>query len=493
MPTYKYTWFSGLLNMGVWDFSKPANELSACKNIQEDEVGVLKRVPWSSKASTDKVNSATSMVWFLSYYFQNSTWNSYLIAWSESWTWYNLEYRTTAEVPENAPWTPLTWWTYALRANAKLSSVNYLDRLFIVWHDATDNAFINPATIFWTTHTISAWTDANLLNMPYWKYIVEFQDLLYVLNTSIWWIKYPSHAYYCNDPIDGAITWNNTLNFLEFGQQDWEEITWWAKSNDRLVVFKSNSMWTWDESNKRRIASIWCDSHESIKEVNWILYWFNRNGIWRWDGAIPQLISWKVQPFIEAIDQTQLNRTIAVINWYEYRLFIGNVSVRWITYTNCWIVFDVRREKFYIRCTANPALSATEYIEAWKKRSYFWSDTGYVYKFSQYIDSINSDDWAEIDHFFITNTIDFWDPAVVKLIWETHFYTLNSNWLKYVIDADKSWEFNEWVPGQISWWNVYSDIVWASWHRFTFKFFWKDSWTPMEFEWMVLDVNVKEE
>jgi hypothetical protein len=56
--------------------------------------------------------------------------------------------------------------------------------------------------------------------MPQAKYVVEYNDLLYTLNSYIDSTKYPSNAYYSNDPVDNAITWNNTLNFLEFGQQD---------------------------------------------------------------------------------------------------------------------------------------------------------------------------------------------------------------------------------------------------------------------------------
>ena len=486
MPAYNYTGFSGLLNMGVGDFWKPANELSSCKNIQEDEVGVLKRVPWTSKADSHQLNAGTVNVNFLSSYYQNSTWTTYMIWGSGSWADYVLQYRTTWA------WTALTGGTYTSRLDAELSSVNYLDKLFIVWYDSVDSVFLPNATILWTTHSTS---DANLTSMPQAKYVVEYNDLLYTLNSYIDSTKYPSNAYYSNDPVDNAITWNNTLNFLEFGQQDWDEITWGAKSNDRLVVFKNNSMWTWDESNKKKIGNIGCDSYKSIQEVNSILYWFNRNGIWRWDGAIPQLISGKVQPFIDAIDQSKLNKVVAVQNWLEYRMFIGTVVVRWVTYTNCWIVFDVRREKFYIRCTKTNALSACEYVESntWIKRSYFGSNTGYVYKFNQYIDWINSDDWDDIDYFFVTNTIDLGAPEIEKLIGTVHFYTLNANWLKYQIDSDKSGEFNEWVPGQIVWKNVYDNEVTATGHRFTFKFFNKDQWTPMEFEWLVLNSDLKED
>jgi len=45
MAVFQLLGFNGLLNIGVGDFGKPINELSACKNVQEDRVGILKRVP----------------------------------------------------------------------------------------------------------------------------------------------------------------------------------------------------------------------------------------------------------------------------------------------------------------------------------------------------------------------------------------------------------------------------------------------------------------
>ena len=475
-----------MLNMWVGDFKKPENELSACKNVQEDEVWVLKRVPGSSKAASDKVNTVTTNVNFLAQYFQNSTGITRLIAGSNNSTGYTLEYRTTST------WTALTGGTYTLRADAELSAVNYLDRLFIIGYDSVDSEFLAPARILGTVHTTDTGVDTNLTSMPSGKYLVKHNDLLYVLNAKVGSDEYPSRGYYCGDPVASAITWTTVTDFLEFGQQDGDVITGGASSNDRLVVFKSNSMWTWDESSRKKIASVGCDSYKSIQEVNGVLYWFNRDGLWRWDWALPQFISSKVQPFIDAIDQTALDNIVSTRSGLEYRTFIGTVTVRGITYTNCWIVFDVRREKFYIRCTKTNALSATEYIESSEKRSYFGSNTGYVYKFAQYIDEVNSDDDNDIDYFFITNTIDMKNPQMIKYVSKLHTYTLNSNWLKYTVDSDKSWQFNE-GQGQIIESNVYSWNIDASAYRYTFKFFGKDSWTPMEFEGFSLDVIKKED
>lgn len=482
MPRYPFTWFSWLLNIWAWDFVKPTNELSAMKNVQEDEVGILKRVPWYSKATAWTVASAPSgNVTYLHQYYQPSSNTLRMLAWVVSWTDIILNYRTTS------------WWstlqTLWISSTKIPSSVNYLDRTFIVWWVPTSSSFLSNATVYWTTYSTS---DSNLTSMPQSRYIVKHNDLLYTLYSYESATLYPSRAYYCSTPVAWAITWTPATDFLEFGQDDWDEITWWASSNNRLVVFKQNSMWTWDESNKKQIADIGCDSHRSIQQVNWILYWFNRLGIWRWDWGIPQLISQKVQKFIDAINVSSYTDIIASRDWLEYRLFIGNVTVNWYSYTNAWIVFDARREKFYIRCTSNPAKSVCEYSESSKRRMYFGSNNAYVYKQSKYVDWVNSDDWNEIDWFFTTNALDFTVPHLIKHSPHMHVYTLNAWWMVCAIDADKKWTFDAWRL-QINNSNIDSIDINSSAYRYTFKFFGKDANRPFEFEWFIIDVNEKED
>lgn len=456
------------------------------KNVQEDRVGILKRVPWYSKANSAQVNAWTNNVNFLHSYFQASansgSWERYLLAGSKNWTWYTIQYRTTWA------WTALTWGTYASRADAEISAVNYLDKAFIVWYDPVYKEYLAPATITWTTHSTS---DANVAWMPSWRYLVRYRDLLYVLYTKIGLTVYPSRAYYCQAPVNMAIQtggWNTPYNFEQFGQDDWDEIMWWAEAYDKLVVFKTNSMWTYDEESVKKIADIGCDSHKSIKVINWILYWANRQWIWRWAWDLPQLISGKVQWIVEAIDQTKLTEMVASNYWFEYRLYVGNITYEWNVYTNCWICFDARREKFYIRCTYHKPYSSTKYIESWKERMYFGSDTGYVYKQSTYVDWVNSDDGNEIDYLFTTNCLDFGWAQVIKNSPSIYFFTHNCSWMKYVTDVDHEGQFN-WHRWQIDSSNISEEEMWLSWNRLNIKFYWKDKNEPFEFEGFVIDVQ----
>jgi len=484
MAIFNFTNFSGMLNVGVWDFQKPANELSAMKNVQEDRVGILKRVPGYAKAVNDQVNWAATNVNFLHYYFRPSTGIQYLLAGSNKWTGYTIEHRTTWN------WTAMnSGGTYASRADAKLSAVNYLDKAFIVGYDPVDKEYLSPATVKGTDHITSAWTDSDLTNMPSGRFLVRYRDLLYVLYAKVGSDIYPSRAYYCDDPVDMKIPdWTVLTNFVEFGQDDGDEITWGADAYDKLVVFKTNSMWTYDEEDRRKVADIGCDSSESIRNINGVLYWANRYGIWRWAGDLPQLISGKVQPFMDSINQGTLWQMVASNVGFEYRLFIGDVTVDWVSYTNTWICFDVRREKLYIRCTIHKPLSFSKYIEAGKERIYFGANTGYVYKMATYQDNVNSDDGDEIDYFFTTNNLDFWAAQTVKNWPDIYFFTHNAGWMKYVVDVDHKGEFNA-REGYIGESNMKEEPLNVNCNRLAIKFYGKDKDKPFEFEGFVIEIN----
>lgn len=475
MAKYNYTNFSWLLNIGASDFLKPVTELSSCKNVYEDAVWVLKRERWYSK-----FYSNWQGLWNVIYLASLDDWTTYwetVIAWINNWTWLWIYEATWAWLTNLA--------TTASRAWAQISWTTYLNRHFIVWYDWTDSEFLQNATVTHNTYSESDW---NLTSMPQGKFIAQYRDLLYVLNTKIWSDVYPSRAYYNDDPVWWAITWTNTTNFLSFGQNDWDYITCWIEASDKLVVFKQRSMWTWNEENVKRVSDAWCESPRSLQVINGVLYWLNRDWIWRWDWALPQLISWKVQGLLEQMDMSKLSEVISIKNWLEYRVYIWDINYRWNVFSNCWIVFDARREKFRIRCTSHKPYSSCSHTVNWVNHSYFWTAWWYVEKFAKPYENQNSDDWYEIDYMFETNLLDFWAPDIKKFSPRMTVFSKNPNGMKYVVDADNQDSYREdW--GQIIDANVFSADLGSEAYRYRVKFYGKDSWTPFEFEWITVEVK----
>jgi hypothetical protein len=360
---------------------------------------------------------------------------------------------------------------------------NYFGRAFIVGYKS-GSTFLPNALIDGTTFKTSDSTF--LTDMPQGKFVVRYRDLLYILHALVSGTVYPTRAYYCDEPASNKIAWTGVAtNFVEFGYDDGDIITGGAECLDRLIVFKTNSMWKYDESSVEQIADVGCDSHRSIIKVNKVLYWYNRNGFWRWRGAQPELISAKAQPFIDAMSQSTLSSVVGVCyNGFEYRAFIGTVTVEGITYTNAWFCWDTRREKCYIRCTAAPAKSACTYTESNTgiQRAYFGDNDGFVYKFATKVDAVFSDSGTEIDSFFITKNLDYGVPEDRKIVNRMNVFSKYAMGMKVAVDVDNSGEFSEANKPIGMSRNVDEIPLIAGGNRYKYKFYEKGSSKSWQFE-----------
>jgi len=433
----------------------------------------------SVSPSTGQIISGEN-VNYLHKYYDTSARTTYLLATSNDGSDLTLEYRTTGS------WTTIsgistTWDNYA---DSQPDMENYLGRTFIVGYKS-DSTFLPNALIDATTFKTS--DDTMLTDMPQGKYIVRYRDLLYVLHAKTGGTVYPTRVYYCDEPTAGFIAWANlSTTFIEFGYDDGDVITGGAEALDRLIVFKTNSMWKYDESSVEKVADIGCDSNRSIKVINKVLYWYNRDGFWRWRGGQPELISAKAQPYIDAMNQASLLDVVAVpYNGTEYRAFIGTITVEDITYTNAWFCWDTRREKCYIRCTATPGKSACVYVENGKRRAYFGNDDGYVYKFATPVDKDYTDAGAEIDSFFITKNLDYGAPEIKKIVNQMTVFTKYASNMKVAVDADNRGEFNE-SNTQILKNNIDELKFVAGANRYRYKFYQKGSGKSWQFEGFVV-------
>jgi len=490
LTSIRYTNFDGLLNSDTSDFLMGQDELKAVKNVWTYTLGRLEKVPGYQKAAATVVVSSED-VDYLHWYFDTTSKTDYLFAVSDTGSNLTLRYIAPDATSPITVWTTVgsiltSWDTYA---GSNVDMENYLGRTFVVGHK-TGTTYLPSATVKGTTFST---TDTSLTDMPQAKYVVRYRDLLYVGHTKVGADVYPSRVYYSDEPTDREIGWKNTLTqFVEFGYDDGDEITGMAEALDRLIVFKERSMWKYDESERKKIADFGCDSYKSIIKVNNILYWFNRFGFWRWRGAEPELISAKAQSYIDAIDQAKLNEVVATkYNGFEYRAFIGDVTVDGYTYQNAWFCWDTRRETCYIRCTFNEVKSAAEFKQGSKVRAYFGDNAGYVYNFATKVDKLFADDGNEIDSFFVTQAYDYGVPEDVKFVNHMTTFATHAEGLKCAIDVNKNRSFNETNIAQLDKNIGHADIT-SSGNRYSYKFYEKSDNKSFEFEGFTIATKIKE-
>lgn len=481
-----------MLNNWVDDFSKPINEISECKNVYEKNVWALTKVPWYTAIWT------TGMAWLnvtkLHYYHRPSTWVHYML-WCWDWaTDQTIKYRTT--------WAWSTVTTLSWRANTELSMVNFLDKTFVVWYReytsawVLDRTFDTPATIKWTDYITSTTTDPDLTWMPQWRFITKYNDRLAVAHVKIWNDIYPSRVYFSDIPVAMAIPSWNSSSFEDFGFQDWDMIMWIWEIASKLTVLKNSSIWTmefvqWETTDLKKVANIGCISDKSVTIIHWAMYWLNKDWVWRYSGWTPQLISRKVQKFIDSMTNTNFVNAVGTQYENEYRVFVWEVTVDWYLYSNTWLCFDMLKETWYIRCTAHPAYSSVIYTESWEERTYFWT-VGKVEKFAVRNDNVFSDDWYEIDSFAWLNYYHFDLPSVVKHNPAMTIYTNNPQWMKLVCETESIWT-KENSYSTVLRNNIEQVELWATWNYFKFKFYEKSLNKPWTLKWFTVDIKELEE
>ena len=129
--------------------------------------------------------------------------------------------------------------------------------------------------------------------------------------------------------------WNTDYKTPETA--DWDRVppskespafTGWGKNNNRLFLFTKNSFLKWDGANLITVSdTIGCVSHETIQNIGGWTLWLHTTGVWGYSDNTGQLklLSNAVQPYIDAINQTNLPKASAGVSGRVYKLSVGEI------------------------------------------------------------------------------------------------------------------------------------------------------------------------
>lgn len=130
--------------------------------------------------------------------------------------------------------------------------------------------------------------------------------------------------------------WNTDYRTPETA--DWERVppsreasptfTGHGKNNNRLFLFTKNTFLKWDGANLITVSNtVGCVSHETIQNIGSWTIWLHTTGVWGYNDNTGQLklLSRAVEPYIRAINQTNLDKTSAVVAGRVYKLALGEI------------------------------------------------------------------------------------------------------------------------------------------------------------------------
>lgn len=221
---------------------------------------------------------------------------------------------------------------WANKANINVEMESFIGYCFIVGYGATDG-YLPVGSLTGTTFS----TVTNVTNMPGAKYIVRYRDRLYIGNTDIAGSATPYRVYYSSIPSAGAITWTTATDNFDVDLSD--QITGMSTNWDLLIIFTKRRAYYYNQTAKKELWKRGCDNHRTIKNSGGLMFFANRDGVWvSQNGGEPENIAGPVIDFIRNGDATTF---FAEIVDEEYHLYVGDVTVNGVAYTNTDLIFNI--------------------------------------------------------------------------------------------------------------------------------------------------------
>lgn len=336
-----------------------------------------------------------------------------------------------------AVWTTISGGS-TIPANAKIEFADWLNLCFIVGYDSTAESFVSSSSLSATTIV-----NTNLTSAPDGKYVIEYQDKLYILNALINGVQYPSYMFYSSNPsLAGAITWSNTAQYEGVAVSDGDEITGVAKSYGNLIIFKNRSTYVYNGSSLVKGAGVGTSSHRSVQNIGENLLFFHwsadKKGFFMWDGAGAKLYSNQIDPLIQGMSSSQAPDVVAGVNNNHYYAYIGDVTLD-IDIADYYGI-ETNLSNVLVDFNANNSTwawkelpIAVKIMKAVNNVLYFGSTDGKVYQFN----SGNTYDSEPIEPDLVTY-FDASQPTIIKRFNEIaiKMHTPNAGLAFYSIDNE---------------------------------------------------------
>ena len=271
--------------------------------------------------------------------------------------------------------------SWANKANINVEMEGFINYLFIVGYGTTDG-FITPGSVTGTTFS----TAPNVTSMPNAKYIKRFKDRLYIANTDISGTATPFRVYYSSVPSGSpaAITWTVATDFFDVDYS--LDITGLGANLDRLFIFTRDATYFYDGAQLKKVWEYGCSNNRTVKNYGSYVIWCTGDNIAVSTGGQPQLIGGPIIDFIRAGNAQ--NFFSAMID-DEYHIYVGDVTVKGIAYTNCFLTYNFTTNAWRWRETYDTMNIFASYFDntTWTRNLLMGDTSGQVWIKSKYTDT----------------------------------------------------------------------------------------------------------
>lgn len=266
------------------------------------------------------------------------------------------------------------------------------------------------------------------------RFVKQFNNFLFLANVLVSGTRHSSRIYWSN--IKDTGTWTDT-DFIDISQDDGQEITGFRVLSDRLVIFKSRSIYnlffTGDSDvpfilpgGGKSNSEVGCVGGFSIQEVNNGLVFLSYDGFYFYDGKNSFKISERIDETVNGMNLTRLTQARSMVQKTKNRYFCS-LPISGSTTNNRVLVWDFFNNAWSIYVGLAASSMATFYVSVNEERTYFGDYSGFVYR----SDTGTSDNPLNVstafDSYYYTNWRNFQDLVDQKGVPQVNIYFQNSN------------------------------------------------------------------
>ena len=258
------------------------------------------------------------------------------------------------------------------------------------------------------------------------KLITNFQNYCLMANCVVSGVDSPTRIYW--SAFKDETSWD-AADFIEIGYNDGQEITGLKVLGDRLIVYKTKSIWFMTFTGNADIpflrfkanASIGCVAPYSIQEVDNGHLFVSWDGLYFFDGLNAYKLSGKISNAIKDINRDRIAyaRSAYQFDKNKYLLSVANSSSTWNNLTFVYDTVNMAFSKYTGMSASNMAIFSVNGIE---ERLYFADNLGYTYRGDNGVNDNPSNTSLAVDSYYYTNWKNFNDISDSKGIPHAYIY-----------------------------------------------------------------------
>ena len=333
----------------------------------------------------------------------------------------------------NGTWNAVTAGT--LNTGYHCDFENFLNKVYVT------NG-INPPFEWAGTGTCASSTVPT--NLTTAKFVKQFNNYLFYANVTISNVIYPTRIYW--SAIRNTGSWSAS-DWIDISKDDGQEITGLRVLSDRLVIYKTRSIYNVYFSGDPDIpfvlpgggksnSPVGCIAPYSIQEVENGHVFLSYDGLWYYDGVNAYKISDRINDTIASINVDHLSKSISMIQRAKNRYYLAVTNGSSTTHDSV-IVWDWFNNAFSLYDSVLPSSMATFHLDSIEERPYFCDYSGYLYRLDYGTDDYPLKVKTAINAYYYTNWRNFDDLVVQKGVPEiTIYYTLSASTLTLAYSYD---------------------------------------------------------